>query len=144
MYCICRKICYSYICDVGTINDTKAVGDDFILTKSNWHLYLPPTDRPLAKSIYLHLSTFNIQTVYWINEIFKRLYLTAMFTNFVKLKYLTCNSWCKLLMLKTVVSCHEHPRSCQDNPLSSQTQTPDFGDRGNLDRRNSILERPKI
>ena len=30
-----RGICYSYICDVGTINDTKAVGDDFILTKSN-------------------------------------------------------------------------------------------------------------
>ena len=62
----------------------------FILTKSNWHLYLPPTDRPLAKSIYLDLSTFNIQTdVYWINEIFKQLYLTGSFNIYVKSNILT-------------------------------------------------------
>ena len=31
--------------------------------------------------------------------------------------------------------------SCQDDPLSSQTRTPDFVDRGHLDRKNDILGR---
>ena len=37
--------------------------------------------------------------------------------------------------------CPEHPSSCQDDPLSSQTPTPDFVDRGHLDRENDILVR---
>ncbi len=34
-----------------------------------------------------------------------------------------------------------HPSSCQDDPLSSQTPTSDFVDRGHLDRENDILGR---
>ena len=37
--------------------------------------------------------------------------------------------------------CHEHLSSCQDDSLSSQTPTPDFVDRGHLDRENDILGR---
>ena len=32
--------------------------------------------------------------------------------------------------------CPEHPKSCQDDPLSSLVTTPDFEDRGHLDREN--------
>ena len=36
--------------------------------------------------------------------------------------------------------CPEHPNSCQDYPLSSQTTTPDIMDRGHLDGENDIKE----
>ena len=35
----------------------------------------------------------------------------------------------------------KHPGSCQDDPLSSWTPTPDFVDGGHLDRENYILGR---
>ena len=34
----------------------------------------------------------------------------------------------------------KHPNSCQDDPLSSQTPTPDFMYGGHLDRENDTLE----
>ena len=37
--------------------------------------------------------------------------------------------------------CPEHPSSCQDDPLSSQTPTPYFEDGGHLDHENDIFGR---
>ena len=38
----------------------------------------------------------------------------------------------------------EHPSSYQNDPLSSQTLTPDFVDRSHLDRENDILGRQVV
>ena len=62
---------------VVTINDTKAVGDDFILTKSNWHLFFLklPTPRHLSWLSIMgcfklqNLSKISVSTLFYLNTI---------------------------------------------------------------------------
>ena len=54
---------------VVTINDTKAVGDDFILTKSNWHLFFLKLPTPRHLSWLSIMGCFKLQNLSKISKI---------------------------------------------------------------------------